>query len=87
MSYNDIRAMAKDVNLIERIAACAAQEGVLGSALDWAWANTWQLAGTPGWEAAWDYAEQVGIPNIGSDEGVITDGMILAAVQPAVAAG
>lgn len=80
MSYNDIRAMAKDVNLVERIAAAAAAEGV-NAPLDWAWANSWAVCSKTDWEAAWNYAQAASIPNPGTDEGVVTDGMILASVQ------
>ena len=81
MSYNDVRAMVKDHALVERIAACAATQPGIASPLDWAWANVWHLASSPGWDASWDYAEAVPVPNIGADEGVITDAMILSAVQ------
>jgi hypothetical protein len=40
------------------------------------------LAATPGWAEAWESAVAGGIVSPGSDPGVITDGMILAAVQP-----
>ena len=85
MSYNDIRAMAKDVSLVERIAAAAAQESV-AAPLDWAWTHSWHLVAKVDWEAAWNYAEAAVIPSPGADEGVITDGMILAAVQAQLAA-
>ena len=75
--------MAKNGDLRERIAACAATEGVIDPhPTAWADAHQWQLAASPGWSEAWQYAREVGvIERLGKDEGVIGDGMILAAVQ------
>lgn len=82
MSYTDVARMANDGNLRERIAACAATEGVTSPhPTKWADENQWLLAGSPGWAAAYAYAVLVGNANPGRDEGVITDHMILGAVQ------
>lgn len=88
MSYNDIADMAHDGYLRNRIAACAASEGVTDPhPTAWADQNQWALAASPGWDAAWQYAREVGvIKNLGKDEGVINDGMILAAVAATIAA-
>lgn len=82
MAYSDIANMARNGDLRERIAACAAKEGVHDPhPTAWADAHQWRLAASPGWEEAWAYARGTGVENIGRNEGVINDQMILAAVQ------
>ena len=41
----------------------------------------WKYAAQPGWAAAWDSAIASKKEDIGDDESVITDNMILAATQ------
>jgi hypothetical protein len=65
MSYKTQALLAKDDQLLARVTACAATEGIP----------------EPGWDAAYAYAITAAIPNPGNDEGCITDGMILASVQ------
>jgi hypothetical protein len=86
MSYTDIADMAGNGDLRERIAACAAIEGVTDPhPRQWADQNQWEVVAKSDWEAAWQYAREVGtIERLGRDEGVINDGMILAAVQPLI---
>lgn len=86
MSYRTQALMAQDRKLLERVAACAAQEGDL-SPLSWAAAHIWQLSGSPGWDEAYEYALAQGVESPGYDEAVITDGAILAAVQRIRASG
>lgn len=83
MAYLDVADMAKDPWLKERITACAAKEGVVvPHPTQWADDHQWQLAASPGWEEAWQYARVVGeVDHLGLDEGVISDSMILSAVQ------
>ena len=82
MSYFDVATMAKDGDLRERIAACAATEGVTSPhPTAWADGHQWQLAAAPGWADAYAYAVLSGNERPGRDEAVITDGMILSAVQ------
>lgn len=83
MSYNTLAALAIDGDLRDRIAACAATQGI-DSPLQWADSRLWSFASAPGWDAAYAYAIASNIPRPGHDEGVITDAMILAAVQPLV---
>ena len=56
----------------------------------WVVNNSYLLASEPGWGAAWDYALNVhsSEPDYdpGKDAGVITDGMILSAVQSLIPA-
>lgn len=83
MSYNDIAEMARNGDLRERIAACAAVEGVrVPHPRDWADQNQWAIVAKTDWEAAWEYARNVGaIERLGYADDVINDGMILSAVQ------
>ena len=81
MTYNTVADMAVDPYLLRRITAAAATEVADMDPEEWADAHAWVLASSPGWAEAWDSAEAAGIPLPGQDEGVITDGMILAAVQ------
>jgi hypothetical protein len=76
--------MAADLAMCIRVASCAAQEGVTDVGLDpdvWTrdWRRVWSAA--PGWDAAWESAVAGGVPDPGSDPGVITDGMIRSQVQ------
>lgn len=82
MSYSSIANMADDVALNRRLTAAAAQEGKTKPYEDWVQQWRWDLASTPGWAEAWDSALAGGNQAPGDDPGVITDGMILAAVQP-----
>lgn len=82
MSYFEIAVMARDPHLRERIAACAATEGVIAPhPTAWADRHQWELAAAPGWGDAYTYAVNSGSENPGKDEAVITDGMILSAVN------
>lgn len=86
MAYIDVADMAANGHLRERIAACAVTEGVRDMhPRAWADQNQWWLAASPGWSEAWEYARAAENPNPGRDEGVISDGMILAAVQARLA--
>lgn len=80
--YSTIATMANDSFLARRLTAAAAQEGKSKPYESWVNEYRWELASTPGWSAAWESAVASGNPNPGDDAGVITDGMILAAVQP-----
>jgi hypothetical protein len=86
MSYLGISAISKNQSMRDRVAACAAAEG---HDFPESWTVQWSLhwASAPGWDAAWASAE-VGDPGAdhGKNEGVITDGMILAQVQAVMAA-
>lgn len=85
MAYIDIAAMARDNSLRDRIAACAATEGVIDPhPTTWADQHQWRIAASPGWDAAWAHATASEVTSPGSDAGVITDQMILSAVQPLV---
>ena len=81
MSYWDISEMSRNPDLAARIAACASQEGKTDPNA-WTTTHMLQLAATPGWEQAWASAVAGEVENPGRDAGVISDGMILSAVQP-----
>ena len=84
MSYKTQALLAKDENMIARVTACAALEGIF-EPYNWTFKRTWQLSAQPGWDAAYAYAITANVDNPGNDEGVITDGMILSAVQSMLA--
>lgn len=86
MSYATIAQAARDTSLRLRIAACIAQEGKAGDTLQTgamarADAIQWQCCAEPGWGEAWESALANAIPDPGNNPGVITDQMILGAVQ------
>lgn len=85
MSYSSIALMADDHDLRKRITACASQEGMRDGQA-WVTQNMWLLVATVGWDEAWDSALIVGIGRPGNMPNVISDLMILAAVQARVAA-
>lgn len=88
MSYATMIAIAGNSSLTQRMTACAAQEGVTYPE-SWIDQRRWGLIGAD-WIAAWDYADQTYTVNQNPDAGartdVITDQMILSAVQAAVQA-
>lgn len=84
MSYSGVASLAHDNDILMRVTACAALEGIESP---WAWVaeRNWLLAAQPGWGDAYSYAMNQARPEdaipIGRDESVISDGQILAAVQ------
>jgi hypothetical protein len=82
MTYTSIAISAGDYALVRRVASCAAQEGVTGDATAWATQHIWEIVSSTEIEEAYEYALGTENPNPGGDEGVITDAMILANVQP-----
>lgn len=72
--------MADDYQLQQRLTACAAREGI-ENPLAWVQARAWHFSAQPGWDAAYETATQVGNTSPGNTDNVITDGMILSAVQ------
>lgn len=97
MSYLTQSKMARDRDLIMRIAACAATEGVPGNPSLWADDRRQKIVASPGWVAAYasactsrdewvDDGSTLQPPPPGENEAAITDGMILSAVQLIIAA-
>ena len=84
MSYLTQDEIARNSAMNARVAQCAATEGVADPD-QWTAANRREWAAAPGWDAAWESAKVSNDPtkgyDPGSDEAVITDGMILSQVQ------
>jgi hypothetical protein len=88
-SYLAISEIAKDTFMIERLRACAAQQGhnglPIGDPLQWVDDNRYVWASSPSWGEKWTYAllTNEDKPNYepGRDPAVITDEDILATVQ------
>ena len=84
MSYQDIADMAEDWGLRMRLIACAAQEHP-DNPVTFVEEQIWRICGQPGWGDAWQYArlthKDVEGYEIGTDETVVTDGMILSGMQ------
>jgi hypothetical protein len=82
VSFNTINQAANDQALIGRVTACLASEGSTNPTGD-VWAYIWDVASAADVEAAYASALAAGNDNPGGDETVITDQMILSAVQAA----
>lgn len=81
MSYKTQATLANDSLLFNRITACAALEDI-SDPVTWSYNNKWLFSAQPGWSAAYAYALAAKPGSEpGNDEAVITDGMILSAVQ------
>jgi hypothetical protein len=83
MSYNDVAALAADTDFRVRIAACYSTERPTSAVHPLTWADLYQytIAGAPGFGDAYASALAGNVENPGKDEGVITDAMLLGAVQ------
>lgn len=86
MSFSTYAAIAEDSDIRRRIVACVAQEGEGRDAPRWANEHAWELPGSD-WVAAWESALAANPDDPeyrpGADPGVVTDQMILSAVQVA----
>lgn len=80
MSYSDIALLSADSDFILRVTACASTESI-DDPRQWAMDHQWDMAAMPGFGDAYGYAVRTGINRPGNDESVISDGMILSAVQ------
>jgi hypothetical protein len=83
MSYTDQANLSRDGDFNLRLAACAAVEieGAQTNPLLWAGEHQWEIAAAPGFADAYASAVAGGVPNPGADTSVISDAMILSAVQ------
>jgi hypothetical protein len=77
MSYSTINKCAQDPSLYGRLCAAAAAEGDVSKAGQ----VLWPVAASSDIEAAYASALAANNPDPGGDESVITDQMILSAVQ------
>ena len=80
MSFSTINQCANDPAFLGRVTACAAGEGSSDPSVE-LYALRWPVAAAGDIEAAYASALAAGHPDPGGAEAVITDGMILAAVQ------
>lgn len=94
MTYSTIAQCAADQALIDRVSACVAQEGYTMDPTIYANAIIWQVASKHDIEAAYAYALATYDPSKpdpnpppGENPTVITDQMILSAVQPLMPPG
>lgn len=81
MSYSSINTCANDPSFLGRLTAACAQEHVEPDPNTASYALRWDVASKSDIEAAYASALAAGNPDPGGDSAVITDGMILAAVQ------
>lgn len=91
MSYGTIGKIATSQGFNKRVSASAAQELPDDqNVTNWVFTNVYRIAAAPGFDAAWESAEASATdntnPDIGARDDVITDGMILSAVQGLIAA-
>lgn len=82
MTYATIATMAVDNSLFNRLVAAAAEENKPKPYESWVAERRWDIVTAPGWAAAWESALAAGVADPGIRSDVITDGMILAVVQP-----
>jgi hypothetical protein len=81
VSYSTINACANDQSFLGRLTAACAQEGTPPSPETAAHNHRWDVAAKSDIEAAYASALAADNPDPGGDPTVITDEMILAAVQ------
>lgn len=84
VTYAAIALAAQDEHLRRRIAACIAQEAPDDDRHPIAHADAviWACCAAPGGGDAYAYALATDVPDPGNDPAVISDAMILGAVQP-----
>jgi hypothetical protein len=83
LSYSDIAKVYASSGLRERVTMAAATQPSISDPQQWMSVQWMKVAASPGWGDAWasgavTYPDS---PDIGALDDVITDGMILAAVQ------
>lgn len=88
MSYGNQSALARDQDFLDRCSSAAAVEI---RALEpssptqpqaWVYEHAWHLAASPGFGDAYASGIANGLARPGLDDSVITDAMILGAIQP-----
>lgn len=87
MTYKTVADMQEDYELRRRlVAACAVEKADEANPSGWVSDRIWDLVTQPGWADAYGYAKNAGNAHPGADEAVVTDGMILSALQAIEAA-
>lgn len=84
MGYSDVAALAADNDFALRTTAAYASETLGDDSTDppsWQAAHSWDMAAQPGFGDAYASALAGGVPRPGNDPSVISDPMILGAVQ------
>ena len=85
MAYYDLAQLADDDDFKDRIGAAAQSEGLVdtgsGRVEQWVADYRWTLAGTAGFADAYASGIANHLPNPGRDPSVISDAMILSAIQ------
>lgn len=88
MSYSSSADMARSQGLVARVTAAAGEQGAQYPQ-QWAMEHIWTITTHSDWVSAWEYAKATETinqnPDTGARNDVITDGMILAAVQAQIA--
>jgi acid phosphatase family membrane protein YuiD len=84
VSYKAQAILANNDQLLMRVAACASTQNIPGP-YAWSVDHQWQLSAQPGWASAYATAVANNVTQPGNNEGVITDAMILSAVQAIIA--
>jgi hypothetical protein len=81
VAYYDVFLLTQDSDFQGRVAACYATEEGQENPNAWTFEHLWVLAAEPGFGDAYASALASGNERPGKDPAVITDGMILSAVQ------
>lgn len=80
MAYSDVALLATDQDFMNRTRAAVAAEGE-DDVNVWVQNHQWQMASAPGFGDAYASALAGSVENPGNDPSVISDSMILSAVQ------
>lgn len=84
MAYRAVVEMVGSQSLLNRVTACAAEQGITNPS-QWAQMNIWQICTAAGWADDWAYAKDTWTvnanPDLGERDDVIGDNKILAEVQ------
>lgn len=83
MTYSDIVKVYNSSGLRERVTMAAATQEAIGDPQQWVSIKWIKIAASPGWGDSWasGLVSLANDPDIGARDDVITDAMILAAVQ------
>jgi hypothetical protein len=84
MSYSDQALLSNDQDFLQRLAACGASEHEVPADVHptlWASEQVWAVAAAPGFADAYASALASGVDRPGWDPAVISDEMLLSAVQ------
>lgn len=80
MAYSDVALLSQDYDFMQRVNACVATEQQTNPT-GWTQEHIWQVASSPGFGDAYASAIAGSVERPGNDPSVISDGMILSAVQ------